>query len=89
MIKRRTFWLIALTFLLMNCSGKEESLFVEAENFSKKGGWVVDQQFMDIMGSSYLMAHGMGIPVPDAETEVTFPSKFFCEDRFICIYVIN
>ncbi|RNC64103.1 FAD-dependent oxidoreductase [Proteiniphilum sp. X52] len=50
------------------------SLLVEAENFSKKGGWVVDQQFMDLMGSPYLMAHGMGVPVADAEISVEFPS---------------
>lgn len=50
-------------------------LFVEAENFIHKGGWVVDQQFMDQMGSSYLLAHGMGEPVEDARTEVVFPQK--------------
>lgn len=50
------------------------SVFLEAENFQTKGGWVVDQQFMDLMGSSYLMAHGMGVPVADAETTVEFPS---------------
>ncbi len=49
-------------------------IFLEAENFKNKGGWVVDQQFMDLMGSSYLMAHGMGVPVADAETTVEFPS---------------
>ncbi|WP_163214153.1 FAD-dependent oxidoreductase [Bacteroides sp. 519] len=49
------------------------SLLVEAESFSNKGGWVLDQQFMDLMGSPYLMAHGMGIPVEDASTTVTFP----------------
>lgn len=51
------------------------NLFIETESFAKKGGWVVDQQFMDLMGSSYLMAHGMGEPVEDAQTEVTFPEK--------------
>ena len=50
-------------------------LFVEAESFAEKGGWVVDQQFMDLMGSPYLMAHGMGKPVADATTFVKFPSK--------------
>ncbi len=50
------------------------NLFLEAENFQNKGGWVVDQQFMDLMGSSYLMAHGMGVPVADAETTLEFPS---------------
>ncbi len=50
------------------------SLFLEAESFKEKGGWVVDQQFMDLMGSSYLMAHGKGVPVDDAATPVEFPS---------------
>lgn len=50
-------------------------LFVEAESFTHKGGWVVDQQFMDQMGSSYLLAHGMGESVEDAWTEVAFPQK--------------
>ncbi|MDL2278848.1 pyridine nucleotide-disulfide oxidoreductase, partial [Parabacteroides sp. OttesenSCG-928-G07] len=49
------------------------NLFVEAESFRNKGGWVVDQQFMDIMGSPYLMAHGMGEPVADAVTPITLP----------------
>lgn len=56
-------------------SSSASNLFIEAESFTKKGGWVVDQQFMDLMGSSYLMAHGMGEPVEDAKTEVTFPEK--------------
>lgn len=50
-------------------------LLVEAESFAKKGGWVVDQQFMDQMGSPFLIAHGMGIPVKDASTKVEFPEK--------------
>lgn len=48
-------------------------VWVEAESFAGKGGWVVDQQFMDQMGSPYLMAHGMGTPVEDAVTVVDFP----------------
>ncbi|WP_240970981.1 FAD-dependent oxidoreductase [Flammeovirga aprica] len=50
-------------------------LFIEAEQFSDLGGWEVDQQSMDQMGSSYLLAHGLGIPVKDASTQVTFPKK--------------
>lgn len=50
-------------------------LLVEAESFKTKGGWVVDQQFMDQMGSSYLLAHGLGIPVADASTEVSLPER--------------
>lgn len=49
------------------------SLLVETESFSHKGGWMIDQQFMDEMGSPYLLAHGMGIPVEDASTEILLP----------------
>ena len=52
----------------------EEFLFVEAEQFAKHGGWELDQQSMEQMGSPYLLAHGLGIPVQDATTEVDFPS---------------
>lgn len=48
-------------------------VLVEAESFAHVGGWVVDQQFMDIMGSPFLLAHGMGNPVAPATTEVRIP----------------
>ena len=67
--------LIITISLLIGFHLSASELFVEAESFQHKGGWVVDQQFMDLMGSSYLMAHGMGEPVDDARTEVTFPEK--------------
>ena len=54
------------------CSGKA-NLLVETESFSDKGGWIVDNQFMEMMGSPYLMAHGMGVPVLDASTVVELP----------------
>jgi hypothetical protein len=63
--------LLLVTVLLQSIAN---NVFLEAENFDNKGGWVVDQQFMDLMGSPYLMAHGMGVPVNDAETTVEFPS---------------
>ncbi len=50
-----------------------ETVFVEAEAFKDHGGWVLDTQFIDLMGSPYLMAHGLGNPVDDATTTVTFP----------------
>ena len=53
---------------------KNDLIWVEAESFDSKGGWVVDQQFMDVMGSPYLLAHGLGEPMPDATTVVSFPS---------------
>ena len=45
-------------------------LLLEAEAFDDLGGWVLDQQFMDLMGSPFLLAHGMGQPVADATREV-------------------
>ena len=63
-------------FLLQNSMAKKpKAILVEAESFQNPGGWVIDQQSMDVMGSPYLMAHGMGIPVSDASTTVTFPTK--------------
>mgnify|MGYP002659412945 FL=1 len=67
--------ILSLLFLLSFGSVRAADLFIEAESFSNKGGWKVDQQFMDLMGSPYLLAHGMGVPVDDASTEVTFPEK--------------
>ncbi|MBB3699355.1 FAD-dependent oxidoreductase [Flammeovirga yaeyamensis] len=52
-----------------------EFLFVEAEQFDDLGGWDVDQQSMDQMGSPYLLAHGLGQAVKDATTKVNFPDK--------------
>ena len=51
-----------------------ETVLVEAEGFEEHGGWVVDQQFMDQMGSPLLLAHGMGEPVEDATTTAEFPA---------------
>ncbi|MFT5151052.1 MAG: hypothetical protein ACI841_001038, partial [Planctomycetota bacterium] len=53
----------------------EDLILVEAEAFDDLGGWVLDQQFMDLMGSPYLLAHGMGKPVGDATTVVEFPTS--------------
>lgn len=48
-----------------------QQVWVEAESFASPGGWMLDTQFIDIMGSPYLLAHGMGTPVKNAETEVS------------------
>ncbi len=65
--------LLILIFYFGNSSLLFSQILVEAEGFLNKGGWVVDQQFMDQMGSPFLMAHGLGKPVPDASTKVKFP----------------
>lgn len=51
-----------------------DNLLVEAESFSDRGGWVLDTQFIENMGSPYLLAHGLGRQVKDATTKVKFPS---------------
>ncbi len=50
-------------------------LLLEAEAFSNKGGWVVDPQFVQQMGSPLLLAHGGGKPVADAFTSVALPES--------------
>lgn len=61
-----------ISVFLFQSSLFAQSVFVETESFQNKGGWVLDQQFMDLMGSPYLMAHGLGVPVQDALTTINF-----------------
>jgi hypothetical protein len=63
---------LAVCLCLASSAGAQVVL-VEAESFANPSGWVVDQQFMDQMGSPFLMAHGLGAPCVDATTEVVFP----------------
>jgi len=67
--------LIFITLLLSLASlAGAQTILIEAEGFENLGGWVIDQQFMDQMGSPYLLAHGLGQPVKDATTAVSFPA---------------
>ncbi len=59
---------------LSGCNRSDQLIFLEAESFKNTGGWVVDQQSFDIIGSSYLLAHGLGVPVHDAVTSVSLPA---------------
>ena len=59
-----------VAFAVSTLSAWAGNVFVEAESFQDRGGWVIDQQFMNVMGSPFLLAHGMGKPVADAVTEV-------------------
>ncbi len=70
-MKKQLVLLTFAVFFSLSCLSKEnQTLLVEAESFEEKGGWVVDQQFMDEMGSPYLMAHGLGYVVENASTSV-------------------
>ncbi|HYG74369.1 MAG TPA: FAD-dependent oxidoreductase [Planctomycetota bacterium] len=64
----------ALFLILLSSCLHAENVLIEAESFEDRGGWELDTQFIDEMGSPYLLAHGMGEPVKDASTTVTFPS---------------
>ena len=65
--------LATLAIVPMVQAEKRGDVLLEAEGFSEPGGWVVDQQSMDVMGSAFLLAHGMGEPVSDATTTLAFP----------------
>ena len=64
----------ALLLLGLPCLVLAETVLVEAESFTDLGGWVNDQQFMDQMGSPFLLAHGLGRPVEDAKTTIKIPA---------------
>ncbi|MBN1806832.1 MAG: FAD-dependent oxidoreductase [Sedimentisphaerales bacterium] len=66
--------LFVILLLSITSIAAAQTVLVEAEAFTDHGGWVVDQQFMDQMGSPFLLAHGLGRPVGDAVTTVTFPA---------------
>lgn len=51
-------------------AARADEHMIDAESFADLGGWVVDQQSMDQIGSPYLMAHGLGERVRDAQTEI-------------------
>ena len=70
---RKTVLAVAAFAALVSFRASAETIFLEAESFDDWGGWVNDTQFMDQMGSPYLLAHGLGKPVADAKT--TFVAK--------------
>jgi thioredoxin reductase len=57
----------------MGDKNNSSNILIEAESFEDFGGWKMDSQFIDLMGSPYLIAHGHGNPVAPATTTVTLP----------------
>ncbi|MCT4646754.1 MAG: FAD-dependent oxidoreductase, partial [Carboxylicivirga sp.] len=74
-MKRILVLLVIAGLPLLISAKKHHTLLIETESFDNKGGWVIDQQFMDEMGSPYLMAHGLGKPVKDAQTTIQLPAS--------------
>ena len=73
-IFRKSFQYILIPALLFLLSSCHKEIFVECESFDNKGGWVIDPQFVEQMGSPYLMAHGMGEAVENASTSIDVSS---------------
>jgi hypothetical protein len=48
-------------------------LWIDAEDFTDYGGWLLDTQFVYTMGSAYLIAASVGKPVEDATISVEIP----------------
>lgn len=77
----RTYFILlfvfAITFFAFQAPAEnispQRGIWLEAESFASLGGWVIDQQSIDQMGSPYIMAHGMGMPVKDAQTTFNVP----------------
>jgi len=44
------------------------SILLPGSLFDDRGGWISDPQFMEVMKSSEMLAHGLGTPVADAVT---------------------
>jgi hypothetical protein len=69
---------VLLTLLTLLVSGTNgiaapaPQVLLEAEQFADLGGWDLDQQSTEVMGSTYLLAHGLGVPVKDAVTTTRF-----------------
>ncbi|MCX7044169.1 MAG: FAD-dependent oxidoreductase [Candidatus Sumerlaeota bacterium] len=55
------------------CGAADDIVWLETERFNDCGGWISDTQFIDQMGSPYLLAAGIGSPVRDAATSLTLP----------------
>src|SRR5512139_1957385 len=75
MMKIDSRYILVLFLILLSCSKTPQDILIEAESFKNKGGWVVDPQFVQQMGSPFLLAHGGGKPVADAFTSVALPES--------------
>ena len=51
-------------------------IWIDTTDFTQKGGWKEDTQFVHLMGSGYLIAADIpGVPVDDATVTVNIPRK--------------
>lgn len=67
-MKEKYLLTVIIILFFLPVTSAHGQIWVEAEQFQEKGGWIVDPQFIDQMGSAYLLAHGLGEPVQPART---------------------
>jgi len=60
--------------LLVSPAASADVVWLEAESFDSIGRWSIDAQHVDLMGSPYLLATGLGNPVEAAVTSATIPA---------------
>ncbi len=66
----RVAWCCVTISGLVGTIASASEVFVETESFDDLGGWQLDTQFIQQMGSPYVIAHGLGRPVGDAVKRV-------------------
>jgi hypothetical protein len=66
---------LIVLFLFHSCRVSAPGVLIEAESFAERGGWVIDPQFVEQMGSPYLLAHGLGVPVKNAMADISLPAE--------------
>ncbi len=49
-------WILSCLLFITSVGMADTTVLVEAESFENLGGWVIDQQFMDEMGSPFLLS---------------------------------
>jgi hypothetical protein len=73
---RKLYSIVLISIVIISsCKKEKNEILIEAESFKEKGGWVVDPQFVEQMGSPYLLSHGLGNPVANAKSEFSIPAK--------------
>jgi len=71
---QHTLSLLGLALLASLPVRAADSVWVEAESLASYGGWKLDTAFTNVVGSPYLLAHGLGKPVADATGSVRIPT---------------
>lgn len=68
-MRKHLFYFLLFISASLYAQEEDNNILIEAESFAEKGGWLVDPQFVEQMGSPYLIAHGLGKPVENASTD--------------------